>query len=135
MKAHLVLEMLRSRGMSLDVEDGQLVVEYDEISESDRDLIRAYRRDLIAILTSSAAVSPGPRKTPPIPSGYSWREVVAWWPVEWRQRWADLAEARAGLRGPMGSGRVDRLPRDRQGGQGGGRSGRYNSSSASQVWR
>jgi hypothetical protein len=43
--------------------------------------------------TLTQAAEPAPLDPSMTPITPSWREPIAWWPIEWRQRWADRAEA------------------------------------------
>jgi hypothetical protein len=53
-----------------------------------------------ALLALLAEGEPCPAEPPPPPADRGWRGCIAYWPVEWRQRWADRAEARQAAGGP-----------------------------------
>jgi hypothetical protein len=38
-------------------------------------------------------VPPSGIRTEPIPAPRGWRDGLGWWPIRWRQKWADRAEA------------------------------------------
>jgi hypothetical protein len=46
------------------------------------------------VRTALADHKPALLADPPPPPDRGWRACIAYWPVEWRQRWADRSEAR-----------------------------------------
>ena len=89
MDAQAVLKRFRLWGVALFAHGDRLVVEYDgELRDSDRDLIRVQRDNLVVLLKREQTAP----SEPTMPSDQRWRKVVALWSIEWRQRWADLAE-------------------------------------------
>jgi hypothetical protein len=108
MDAGILLEMLRSRGVTLARSGNSIDVHHNgELTDADRELIRTHKAALLPLLPeSSAAQPPVPADRscpavagPPLPAEWHgapldghWHSALAWWPVEWRQKWGDRAE-------------------------------------------
>jgi hypothetical protein len=57
-------------------------------------LLLAHKADVLVALEKEGVVAGTLASTPnpPVPPGHGWRRPIAYWPIEWRQRWADRAE-------------------------------------------
>jgi hypothetical protein len=94
-----LLALLQSRGITLATSGNSLVVDHTgALADADRELIRAHKTTLLAMLSSPTEAAPQPElpgciPPNPIPAPCVWRDNLAWWPIPWRQKSADRAEA------------------------------------------
>jgi hypothetical protein len=109
MDAVTLLETLRSRGITLAISGDGIAVDHNgELTAADRESIRTLKSALMRLLSESRLASPPVPSDrscpavagPPVPSEWHgapldghWRDAIAWWPIPWRQKWADRAAA------------------------------------------
>jgi hypothetical protein len=89
MDAADLLALLQSRGITLAVDHGNITVDHKgELTDTDRDGIRAHKPALLRLLSESGPAPPEAPAPPPWPRRPA---ELAEWPVEWRRRWGRLA--------------------------------------------
>ncbi len=67
---------------------------HEKTNERPSNLLTEPTKTLSVVSVSDQHLQSRDQALAPMPSDRRCRTTVAWWPIEWRQRWADLAEGR-----------------------------------------
>ena len=84
-----LLDRARAAGLSVTAEGDRLIIRGPRRAEPIACELISRKAEVLALLAAPPAEpTPEPSVEPP---SYPWREVLPGWPVEWRQRWGELA--------------------------------------------